>query len=141
MRITILLAITFLMSASLAAAKKWEPTPTPDTGKSLARQCGFVLDVNVYHPRQIKNKFEAYDLGFCLGLVKGVYTNAVDSSFCPNRIVPIREALELITKFVAVHPDLQEEDPADIVRWALSEEFPCPDKNRANESDAPGGNF
>jgi hypothetical protein len=35
------------------------------------------------------------------------------------------EVLELTVKFVKDHSELQEKAGADIVRWALSDQFPC----------------
>jgi len=107
-----------------------------DTSENLGRQCGLTLDVNVYHPRKIKNKFEAYDLGFCLGLIKGVYTTGSGSGdFCPKDAVPLKDIMDLTVRFFAEHPDLQKRDSADIVRWALSDAFPCPNQDRSDEKD------
>ena len=126
-----IIALAFLLSAPLAVAQRRH-----DTSDNLSRQCGLTLDVNVYHPRKVKSKFEAYDLGFCLGLVKGVYTTGSgNGDFCPKDNVPLKDILELTVRFVDMHPDLQKKDPADIVRWALTDEFPCPDNDRSNQHD------
>ena len=36
--------------------------------------------------------------------------------------------LDLVVSFVKAHPELEQKDAADIVRWALSDEYPCPEK-------------
>lgn len=69
---------------------------------------------------------EAFDLGYCLGLIKGVYENLNgEVDFCPTDGVSIRKATELTVTFVQAHPDLKDKDSADIVRWALTDAFPC----------------
>jgi hypothetical protein len=129
------LAIVLLLSASFAVAQGQH-----DISDNLSRQCGLALDVNVYHPRKIKSKFEAYDLGFCLGMIKGVYTTGSGRDFCPKDGVPVKDTIELTVKFVVAHPDLQKKDSADIVRWALSDEFPCHKQDRSNEADSEAKN-
>jgi len=94
-------------------------------GKTLLRACSITLDVNVYHPHTVKGEREAFDLGFCLGVFKGVYTSSSGQDFCPGSAVPIKDGLELTVKFIKDHPELQEKDAADIVRWTLAEKFPC----------------
>lgn len=88
-----------------------------------------LLDTNVYHPRKVTGEREGFDLGFCLGVFKGVYTSSSGSDFCTDRDVPLKEGLELIVKFLQDHPELQEKDAADVVRWALSDRFPCARKS------------
>ena len=84
--------------------------------------------MNAYHPRKVQGEREAFDLGFCLGLYKAAFTSGSGRDFCPAREVSLREGLELTVKFVADHPDLEKKDAADIVRWTLSEKFPCAGK-------------
>lgn len=132
---TRIFTVALLLSASLAVAQKQKSEP--DTGKTLSRQCSLALDVNFYHPRKIKNKREAYALGFCLGLIKGVYeTGSGSGDFCPKDGVAARDIMDLTVRFVAEHPALQEKDPADIIRWALTDEYPCPEKDRSSENDS-----
>jgi len=83
----------------------------------------------------VKNKGEAFDFGNCLGLVQGIYADTSGSDFCPPDNVKIQHVFELVVGFVKAHPDLEQKDGADIVRWALSDEYPCPAKNRSEESD------
>jgi Rap1a immunity proteins len=66
---------------------------------------------------------EAYNFGYCLG-VEATYANTSGSDFCPPDDYPMKSTLELVVKFVKDHPELEEKYPADIVRWALSDEFP-----------------
>lgn len=82
---------------------------------------------------------EAYNFGYCLGVVEGAYANASGSAFCPPTNYRVKSALELVVKFVKDHPELEEKYPANIVRWALSDEFPCPDPDHSHESDTQGG--
>jgi Rap1a immunity proteins len=131
-----IIIIALLLSAPLAVAQKYELMP--NSGKVLSRACNLVLDVNFYHPRKIKNRFEAFDLGYCLGMVKGVYEAGSGNYFCPKDGLAIKGLLEITVQFVAQHPDLQEKDPADIIRWAFTDEFPCPNQNHP-ESDTQGG--
>lgn len=124
MRILVLFVL-FSPSLSLAKADPAAKAQEDTHGTGLLRACSLVLDVNVYHPRKIKNKLEAYDMGFCLGMMQGVYANASGSSFCPGDNGHIKDALEFLVKFIKDHPELEEKDSADIVRWSLSEEYPC----------------
>jgi hypothetical protein len=107
---------------------------TVNRGTGIQRACSITLDMNVIHPRKAKTQQEAFDLGFCLGLVKGVYENLNSKvDFCPaNDGVPLRKTAELVVSFVQDHPDLKDKDSADIVRWALTDAFPCHAKNSEN---------
>lgn len=104
-------------------------------GAGVLRTCGFALDVSTNHPRRIKHRREAFDYGYCLGLVQGTYANASGDYFCPPDGVKTAHVFELAVNFVKAHPELERKDGADIVRWALSDEYPCPDKDRSEESD------
>jgi Rap1a immunity proteins len=124
MKMTAVVAAMVLLVVPVVAQKG--PARSTSDGKAVLRACSLTLDLNVYHPREVKDKFEAFDLGYCLGLVEGVYANASGTEFCPGeRNVGTKEVLELTVKFVKAHPELQEKAGADIVRWALSDEFPC----------------
>ncbi len=118
-----LIVIFAVMFTSLGAFGQVGQKQNPDEndGKTLLRACSLTLDVNVYHPRMVKGEREGFDLGFCLGVFKGVYTSSSGQDFCPSSDVPIRDGLELTVKFIKDHPELQEKDAADIVRWTLSD--------------------
>jgi Rap1a immunity proteins len=122
-----ILLMFVLFSASLASARiNTAAEAQEDThGTGLLRACSLVLDVNVYHPRKIKHKLEAYDMGFCLGMIQGVYANVSGSYFCPTDGGHIEDVLKYLVKFIKHHPELEDKDSADIVRWSLSEEYPC----------------
>jgi len=127
------LVVLALLTVPQIVAQKESPKISTSDGKALLRECSLTLDVNVYHPREVKNKFEAFDLGYCLGLVQGVYANTSGTTFCSTRDIQVREVLELTVKFLKAHPELQGKDSADIVRWALSDEFPCLEKGRSKD--------
>ena len=121
-----------LFSVIVATLTAFGQTTTPtklssaDTGTGLQRACSTALDLNYLHPRKVKTQREAFDLGYCLGLIKGVYENLNgEVDFCPTEGVSIRKATELTVSFVQTHPDLKDKDSADIVRWALTDGFPC----------------
>jgi len=119
-----------------ALAEKQKDKPGSD-GTAVLKECGLTLDLNVYHPRRVKNKQEAFGVGYCTGLVQGVYANTSGSDFCPPDGVKIQHVLELVVGFVKAHPDLEQKDAADIVRWALSDEYPCPAKSvEGNDTQA-----
>jgi hypothetical protein len=46
------------------------------------------------------------------------------SRHLPYRRRSLRKTRELVVSFVKAHPDLKDKDSADIVRWALTDEFP-----------------
>lgn len=97
-----------------------------DTGTGIQRACSTALDLSYLHPRKVTTQREAFDLGYCLGLIKGVYENLNgEVDFCPTDGVSIRKVTELTVSFVQAHPDLKDKDSADIVRWALTDGFPC----------------
>jgi hypothetical protein len=126
-RFTILLLFSSL--ATLTAFGR-EPTPagpsSADTGTGIQRACSTALDLNYLHPRKVKTQREAFDLGYCLGLIKGVYQNLNgEVDFCPTDGGSIRKVAELTVSFVQTHPELKDKDAADIVRWALTDGFPC----------------
>jgi hypothetical protein len=127
----------FLLLTTFSIGQK-KDTIGGDNGQTLLRACSLTLDANVYHPRKLKNKFEGFDLGFCLGVFKGVYTSSSGRDFCAEQGIPIREGLKLTVKFIKDHPDLQEKDAADIVRWALSDEFPCQRKQEGDTTEHNG---
>jgi hypothetical protein len=128
---TTVLLLILGFSAASATAKKRPERPVSD-GKAVLRECSLTLDLNVYHPRKVKTKFEAFDLGYCLGLVEGVYDNTSGQDFCPPDGVKTEHVLEVTVGFIRAHPELQEKVGADIVRWALSEVYPCPTKNHSS---------
>jgi len=106
-----------------------------DTGTGIQRACSTALDLNYLHPRKVKTQREAFDLGYCLGLIKGVYENLNgEVDFCPTDGVSIRKVTELTVSFVQAHPDLKDKDSADIVRWALTDGFPCHQADAKSDS-------
>lgn len=118
-----------------AFGEKPKAAQSVSDGAAVLRTCGFALYVAENHPRRIKHRREAFDYGYCIGLVQGTYANASGNAFCPPDGVKIQHILELVVTFVKAHPDLEQKDGADIVRWALSDEYPCPDKERSADSD------
>jgi hypothetical protein len=132
-RIISLFAILLLVVPCVASDKDddGQPKPNPNMtdGYGILNACSFTTDVFSFHPRKIKTKHEAFSYGYCIGLVQGVYANASGSAFCPPDGVKMIHAMELVVAFVKAHPDLARKDAADIARWALSDEYPCPDKS------------
>ena len=123
------ISLLFVIVATLTAFGQKAALAAPssaDTGTGLQRACSTALDLNYLHPRKVKTQREAFDLGYCLGLIKGVYENLNgEVDFCPTDGVSIRKVTELTVSFVQAHPDLKDKDSADIVRWALTDGFPC----------------
>ena len=119
----------FVIVATLTAFGQKPVLAAPssaDTGAGVQRACSTALDLNYFHPRKVKTQREAFDLGYCLGLIKGVYENLNgEVDFCPTDGVSIRKVTELTVSFVQAHPDLKDKDSADVVRWALTDGFPC----------------
>jgi hypothetical protein len=139
------LSLLFVIVAALNSFGQETPVPveatdpaTVNRGTGIQRACSTTLDMNFIHPRKAKTQQEAFDLGFCLGLIKGVYENLNSKvDFCPaNDGVPLRKTAELVVSFVAAHPDLKDKDSADIVRWALTDAFPCPSKDLGSDTHA-----
>jgi hypothetical protein len=126
-RLTILLLFSSLATLTAFGRKPAPAGPSSaDTGTGIQRACSTALDLNYLHPRKVKTHREAFDLGYCLGLIKGVYENLNgEVDFCPTDGVSIRKVTELTVSFVQTHPDLKDKDSADIVRWALTDGFPC----------------
>ena len=77
----------FVIVATLMAFGQKPTLAAPssaDTGAGIQRACSTALDLNYLHPRKVKTQREAFDLGYCLGLVKGVYENLNgEVDFCP----------------------------------------------------------
>lgn len=80
-RIAILLVVLLVVPNAFAKEKTHQKITTD--GTAVLRECGLTLEINVYHPRRVKNKQEAFGVGYCTGLLQGVYANASGSSFCP----------------------------------------------------------
>ena len=135
MKRTVLAAALALLIGPHAVGQEQKQQRPVSNGKAVLRECSITLDLNIYHPRKAKNKFEAFDLGYCLGLVEGVYANTSGTDFCPANDVPTRRVLETVVAFIKAHPEFQDKDGADIVRWALTDTFPCPAKDRSRDSD------
>jgi Rap1a immunity proteins len=129
-----LLTLALLMPNAFGAKQK--PQQSIADGTAVLRTCSFALDVSVTRPRRIKHRRDAFDYGYCMGLVQGTYANASGNYFCPPDGVKTPRVLELVVNFVRAHPDLEQKDGADIVRWALADEYPCPDKDRSADSEA-----
>jgi hypothetical protein len=128
-----LLVFAFIVPNAFAEKKA---AKSQGDGAAVLRTCRFALDVSTTHPRRIKHKLDAFDYGYCMGLVQGTYANAsAGNLFCPPDGVAFPHILNLVVTFVKSHPDLEQKDGADIVRWALSGEYPCPDKDRSGDSD------
>ena len=126
------LYVVLLMAVpSFARTKKFVPTLD---GIGVERECSTVLDMNIYHPRKPKTKHEAYALGYCLGLIQGAYANLSGTYFCPPDGVKIEHVADSVVRFVKEHTDLEKKDAADIVRWSLSDEYPCPAGKQAAEN-------
>lgn len=122
-----------------AVAHKQKPQRPGSEGKDILQACTLTLDLNFYHPgKKVRNKLEAYNLGYCIGLVQGVYANTSGSYFCPPDEVQPRKVFELVVQFVKAHPELAGKDGADIVRWALSDEFPCEHPSKDAGTDTQG---
>jgi hypothetical protein len=121
--------LLFMIVATVIAYGQEPTTAAPssaDTGTGIQRACSTALDLNYLHPRKVKTQQEAFDLGYCLGLIKGVYENLNgEVDFCPTGSASTRRVTEVIVDFVDAHPDLKDKDSADIVRWALTDGFPC----------------
>jgi hypothetical protein len=125
-RFAILLLFMIIATMTAFGRKPTPADPSDGTGIGIQRACSTALDLNYLHPRKVRTHREAFDLGYCLGLVKGVYENLNgEVDFCPPDGVSIRKITELTVSFVQTHPDLKDKDSADIVRWALTDEFPC----------------
>jgi hypothetical protein len=105
-RIAVLFVVVLLVVPNVFAKEKIHQRSTTD-GTAVLRECSLVLELNVYHPRKVKNMDEAFDLGNCLGLVQGVYANASGSSFCPPDGVKTPHVLDLVVRFVKEHPELE----------------------------------
>src|SRR5271155_4316515 len=94
-----MILLLFLGLATLTAfGRKSTPAgpSSADTGTGIQRACSTALDLNYLHPRKVKTHREAFDLGYCLGLVKGVYENLNgEVDFCPPDSVSIRKITEL----------------------------------------------
>jgi hypothetical protein len=133
--LTILLLFVIVTTVTAFGRKSTPVDPSDSTASGIQRACTTALDLNYLHPRKVKTHREAYDLGFCLGLVKGVYENLNgEVDFCPTDGVSIRKLTELTVSFVQTHPELKDEDSADIVRWALTDGFPCPSKDTKSDT-------
>lgn len=131
--------LLLLMSSPFAVGEKRHRTDTEKEGVTLLRACSLTLDLTVHHPRKIKNKFEGYDLGLCLGIIKGVFTSSSNRDFCIDHEGNTEKLVEISVKFMRDHPELLEKDAADIVRWALTDEFPCQPPAQQDSGTDDGG--
>jgi Rap1a immunity proteins len=133
-----MLLVALVIGATVPAFGQLAPAdPGNDTGAGVQRACSTALEVNYLHPRKTKTHRESFDLGYCLGLIKGVYENLNgEVDFCPADNVSLRQITEVTLDFVKAHPELKDRDSADIVRWALTDGFPCHSTNAKSDTAA-----
>jgi hypothetical protein len=74
-RFTVLLLLVIVSALTASGRKPTPADPSDSTGIGIQRACSTGLDLNYLHPRKVKTHREAFDLGYCLGLIKGVYEN------------------------------------------------------------------
>lgn len=122
--------LLFVLSVCLPCLAKSKKSQPRFDGKEIGEDCELMLDTTVYHPRKLKTRREAYRIGYCMGITQAAYANASGSAFCPPDGVPYRHVFDLVVRFTKEHQDLLEKDAADVVRWALSDEYPCKDSGQ-----------
>jgi hypothetical protein len=70
-----------------------------------------------------KDTHEAWNNGFCLGLVQGIsYSSPV---VCPKNGVTYEQSVRVVVKFLEDNPEKLNLDQNDLVVMALSKAFPC----------------
>lgn len=75
----------------------------------------------------------AYDVGFCLGYMRGFIESATAASgsgqrpaFCAPEAAPVGQIKEIFLKYAADHPQYLHVTAVRIVQQSLVEAFPCP---------------
>jgi hypothetical protein len=112
MRLAFALVLAALFTLPSTAKDKVDRTQR--NGTAISPECTIVLALNERVSHRLLNKGEAYDCGYCFGMVTGIYQNISGSEFCPGDNVPMPHVLELVVRFVKNHPELSQKDDADI---------------------------
>jgi len=72
------------------------------------------------------NKTNAFDSGYCLGMVEGVVSFADDGCFPAD--VTFAQGERVVVKYLTDHPNQLHWGAPVLVRLALVDAFPCPAK-------------
>jgi len=136
--IWILLAITLSAACFGQDDNQSKSTKGFMDGTAIGRDCQLALNLLVYHPRKVRNKREAAEYAYCLGIVQATYINNSGTDFCPPDGVDMNYFFELVVRFTKQHPDLLDRDAAEVTRWALTDAYPCQKQPEGPEADANG---
>lgn len=117
-----LLIFLFLcLSSSLAVEQS---TENIRDGNHLLRRCQ--ASIAVTDRGSWKDEHEAFDAGFCHGLIEGVTYYA--SSVCLTDGVTGNQMARVVIKFLEDNPENLNADESMLVKAALTKAFPCKSK-------------
>lgn len=114
-----LIVIFVLYAASIAVGQGDKPR---QDGNELLLSCQSVVD----SMSDGSLKGNAYDRGFCVGLVEGIAY--ASSTVCVPKGVTIGQEVRVVAKYLNDHPEQLNHDERILTDAALSNAFPCKKK-------------
>jgi hypothetical protein len=73
----------------------------------------------------LASKLDVDKLSFAKGFVSGAADATAGVTWCPNADVTKEEIFQVVTKFMAGHPESRKDKAAAVVGDALAAAFPC----------------
>jgi len=93
------------------------------TGNELISRCGASVA-----KMDGRRDVDAYDLGYCMGLVRGVADFVVGEFACPPADSNTGQWTRVVYKYLQEHPTELHERDTTLVLAALNRAWPCPKK-------------
>ena len=120
MKYATLLVLTVLLFLVCPVAQENQPSYTD--GNSLLPTCKAAID-SADNPTW-RNSHEAFNAGYCIGLVKGVSFSS--PHVCPAKGVKFLQEARVVVKYLEDNPQILNLDETVLTETALSKAFPCP---------------
>ena len=126
MKQIIVALLTFAAVAPAVGKDTWYPAFGPD-GNHLTVICKAALRVmDASHETGTGTKQDAYDEGYCQGLVSGVasYINSEDGADLSTPNPPISQLVRVVQKYMDDHPEELSKPAVWLIRVSLIKAFP-----------------
>ncbi len=114
----LLIFLFICFASSLAVAQSAENIRD---GNHLLRRCQ--ASIAVTDRGSWEDEHEAFDAGFCHGLIEGVLY--ASSSVCLPDGVTGDQTVRVVIKFLQDHPETLNKDETTLVKAAFTKAFPC----------------
>ncbi|SRR5665213_502974 len=112
------LALTLALLAAIAVAPASAEHGPGETGNTLLSRCGPSVEIAPTTP----------SIGYCGGYIIGVYETTLwstNNEICVGDNVTNGQIIDVVLKYVIVHPEIRDHDASLLTAMALRETFPC----------------